>query len=117
MAIKIQTEKVTLINKIGPQRKILGFSLLGYSEVPPEYRDKRPCCYDNSNVCDSRGTIAKVLGSDYSDWHLQKGEVYSEESFQQMLTVLHECGARLKAINQERQELAKAWRGEETFII
>lgn len=107
--IKIETEKVISTKFTGPGRKILGMEALGWDSLPHEYKNGYPRCYFESEVLNASGGNC---GS-----YLRIGDVLTEKNFQKALDLLHECGKRLKKINEENQKLAETWQGTETFII
>lgn len=113
--IRIETEKI--VKSDGKLcRKITGFKVLSYWELPDKYRNGLlPIVYATGakklefhNRVKTGGTFGK---------YYEIGEVVPEDKFQKMLEHCRLAGDHLMYVNRELKKKKAEWNGKETFVI
>jgi len=110
MCIEIKTGKAVQGKRRA--RKILGVKCLSWDELPDEYttniEKNRVWMSKDRNILHGMG-CSKIGGALFS---LVVGETYSEEKFQNILSMVREAGEHLASTPH-----VKGWSGVETFKV
>jgi len=102
--IKVVGEKVVRPTDAYPLSiKVKKLKGLGFYSLPYEYRMKEPYCYFE----DRR---VYIRTADFRD-EICEGSYVSQETWQKMITALHQCGNRLMKINEKLRKEAEGWSG------
>lgn len=112
--IKIKTEKV--VDGHGNEcYRIKDIKALERKDLPEIYwQEGYPYCLldhqmnEPSQLC--------IFSKDKSTY-LKVGSCKRVKVLEEIIEKVHECGNRLKVINDQLREMRKAWNGTETFVI